>query len=96
MEKEREIVSGGHELILKDRKRITLSGVIKIDSFDEEEFLLETNMGYLVVKGMGLELLKLDLKEGIVGIKGVISNLAYLDDLKNKKKESSIFDKLFK
>ena len=96
MEKEIREISGGHELVLKERKRITLTGVIKIDSFDEEEFLLETNMGYLVIKGSGLEIVKLDTKDGIVAIKGTFISMAYLDDLKHNKKQSSLFDKLFK
>ncbi len=80
---------------LTERKHISVSGVLKIDSFDEEEFLLETNMGYLVVKGKELELIKLDNKEGIVSIKGQIDSMNYLDELKKQNKKSRLFEKLF-
>ena len=34
----------------------------KIDNFDEYEFLIETSMGYLLIKGSNLEIIKLDKK----------------------------------
>ena len=73
-----------------------ITGVIKIDSFDEEEFLIETTMGYLVIKGLGLEIVRLDTKDGIVSIKGTFISLSYIEDEKKANKENSIFNKLFK
>ena len=73
-----------------------ITGVLKIDSFDEEEFLIETTMGYLVIKGLGLEIVRLDTKDGIVSIKGTFISLSYIEDEKKANKENSIFNKLFK
>ena len=42
---------GNHELKMIDRGILTLTGINKIDSFDNEEFLLESNMGHLHIKG---------------------------------------------
>jgi len=67
----------------------------KVDSFDEEEFLVETVMGYLVLKGEGLDLIKLDTLQGTVSIKGLIKSFDYIDDVK-KDKEHSLFNRLFK
>ncbi len=36
----------------------------KIESFDSEEFLMETTLGYLVIKGNELEIIKLDTYQG--------------------------------
>jgi len=101
MDKLNESISYNHGISINERQSIYLTGVIKIDSFDEEEFLLETNMGYLVIKGEGLEIIKLDTKDGIVSIKGRIISLSYLEDLKKKGKgksagSDSLFEKLFK
>ena len=84
-----------HEVKMVDRGSITLSGINKIVSFDDEEFLMETTMGNLRLLGDGLELLKLDTNDGNVKIKGHINSLTYLDGTMTKNKES-VFNKLFK
>lgn len=86
---------GNHELKMIDRSIINLTGIQKITSFDNEEFLLESNMGLVHIKGNGLELIKLDTHDGNVKIKGNINSIVYLDNSK-KKKEESILVKLFK
>ena len=93
----REIdTSFNHGISLAERKNIVITGVKKIDSFDSEEFLLETSMGYLVIKGTDLELVKLDTMQGNVSIKGLVISYTYVDDHKTKDKENSIFNRLFK
>ena len=74
---------------------IYITGVNKIESFDEEEFLLDTNMGYLAIKGSSLEIVRLDTKDGVVSIKGNVDSFAYFENIK-KNSKSSIFEKLFK
>ena len=87
-------VSQNHGISINERKSIYITGVLKIDNFDEEEFLLETNMGYLVIKGTNLEIVRLDTKDGIVSIKGNFISMTYIDELKKANKESSVFNKL--
>lgn len=90
-----ELVTSNHEVKIMDRRQIYLSGVKKINSFDHEEFLLETTMGVLLLKGENLEILRLDTHDGNVRIKGKINSFSYLES-KEKMKEESIFAKLFK
>lgn len=85
-----------HSITLNERKNLIITGVKKIDSFNEEEFLVETNMGYIVIKGKTLELVKLDTYQGTVSIKGTINSLSYMENPNKKEKEESIFSKLFK
>ena len=92
----KENISGSHSISINERKYIYINGVIKIDSFDEEEFLLETNQGYLAIKGEGLELIRLDTKDGVVSIKGLIISMSYIEDLKKPVKQSGFFEKVFK
>ena len=97
MDKEKEIRDYNHVLNLIDRKNVSVSGVKKVDSFDAEEFLIESVMGYIVLKGEGLEMLKLDTREGVVTIKGYVNSINYVDDKTNKKdKDNSIISRLFK
>ena len=83
-----------HNVTINSRKNIIITGVKKIDSFDENEFLVDTNMGYMTIKGQGLEIIKLDTIEGKVSIKGIINNLEYKDS--DKSHNNSLFNKLFK
>lgn len=84
-----------HAVNIIERKSITLTGVKKIDSFNSNEFLLDSNMGYVTLKGTNLEIVKLDTFQGNVSIKGTINSLSYSDKY-NKNKEESVFNKLFK
>ncbi|MDE5539966.1 MAG: sporulation protein YabP [Bacilli bacterium] len=97
MDKVEELVSyGSHELKIMDRREIALTGIKKITSFDSEEFLLESNMGIILIKGSNLEIMKLDTHDGNVKIKGKINGFSYLENAKEKGREESIIAKLFK
>lgn len=97
MDKVKEIDSGfNHGLTIAERKNIIISGVKKIESFDSEEFLMETTLGFLVLKGAELEIIKLDTYQGNVSIKGRIDSLIYLEESNKKDKDNSLFSKLFK
>ena len=93
---DKDITNYNHVITMNERKNINISGVKKIDSFDNEEFLLETTMGYIVIKGEGLEIIKLDTYQENVSIKGKVNSLIYMENLNKKEKEEGIFSKLFK
>ena len=89
-------ISYNHSISINERNSIHITGVLKVDSFDDEEFLLETNMGFLAIKGENLELIRLDTKDCVASIKGLIISMSYIDDLKKSSKQSSSFEKVFK
>ena len=93
---ESNISSYNHTVTMIERKSFVTSGVKKIENFDDTQFLLDTVMGFMLVKGEGLELIKLDTLQGTVTIKGLISSLNYLEENGKRDKESSIFNRLFK
>ena len=84
-----------HNVIIKDRKVMELTGVKQIDSFDSSEFLLETVQGWMVIQGKDLTLGKLDTERGDVVIRGVIEALSYVSSKKGNGKES-VISKIFK
>ena len=97
MDKREEIITNyNHGISIIERKNLIITGVKKIENFDDEEFLMETIMGFVVVKGEGLELIKLDTLQGNVSIKGLIKGLNYVEDIKPKEKQEGIFNRLFK
>lgn len=96
MEKQDTINTYSHGISLVERKNLMITGVKKVENFDTEQFLIETSMGFILVKGQELELIKLDTVQGNVSIRGVINGINYLEDNAKKSKESSLFNKLFK
>ncbi len=96
MEKDKELNSFNHSISIVERKNILITGVKKVESFDNEEFLLETVMGFLALKGEDLELVKLDTLQGTVTIKGFIKSFDYIEENNKKEKDSSIISRLFK
>ena len=61
-----------HHVYLKDRKTLELTGIKKIESFDSLEFLIETSLGYLNIKGSDLALVRFDQEKKEVSIKGLL------------------------
>lgn len=93
---DKELITSSHSISINERKTINITGVKKIDSFDNEEFLMDTIMGYIVIKGEDLEIVKLDTFQGNVSIKGKINSFNYMDSSNKKNKEDGVFSKLFK
>ncbi|ENH97630.1 hypothetical protein J416_04511 [Gracilibacillus halophilus YIM-C55.5] len=84
-----------HHVKMTNRRLLEIDGVKEVDSFDSEEFLLQTVMGYLVIRGDNLQMKNLDVEAGQVAIKGKVYELSYLDD-QHGEKAKGLFSKLFK
>ncbi|MBC2580881.1 sporulation protein YabP [Clostridium sp. DJ247] len=82
-------------LNVENRKRLVLNGVIEVISFNEEQIVLNTNLGKLNIKGQGLKMNKLDVQNGDVIIVGTINSCIYTNSEIKKQKES-IISRLFK
>ena len=83
-----------HKVSLTNKKDLLIEGVKTIDSFDSNEFLIETIMGYMHIEGKGLMLGKMDNDNEELTIKGEINKLEYVNS--NKDKEKSFLKKIFK
>lgn len=84
-----------HNLILEDRKRLSISGVNDIDSFDEERVLLHTQGGLLEIRGEGLHIDLLDVDSGEVTMNGTVHALLYQAD-ETRKTAHSFWTRLFR
>lgn len=93
---DKDLMTSNHSISITERKNISITGVKKIDSFDSQEFLMDTVMGYIIIKGEELEIVKLDTFQGNVSIKGKINSLTYTESNNKKQKEENLFSKLFK
>lgn len=73
-----------HNIVMENRKRLSVSGVSDVESFNEEEILLLTDLGGLCIKGNNLRIGKLSIEIGEVSLEGDIDSIAYSDVRKNK------------
>ena len=97
MDRENSAVSNyNHSISLLERKTLVITGVKKVENFDNLHFLLETTMGFLIIKGDDLVLVKLDTLAGNVTIKGNINSIDYILESKKKEREESVLSRLFK
>lgn len=83
------------EVILKNRKEITISGVKKLEALNPVEFYLETVLGRMIVKGNNLEMQMLDIDRGNINITGMIDQIIYCNK-SSKEKEKGFIQKIFK
>ena len=82
-----------HNCILEDRKKLSVSGVNDVDSFDETVIIAKTGFGELTVSGEKLHITKLSLEVGELAIEGNINSLAYTDIAE---KSGGVFSKVFR
>jgi sporulation protein YabP len=66
-----------HNCILEDRKKLSVSGVNDVPSFDEESIVAVTDYGELTIRGEKLHITKLSLEVGELTIEGSINCLQY-------------------
>ena len=85
-----------HNVIMENRKKISVSGVDDVESFNEEEIVLHTeNMGVLVLKGSDLHINRLNVDSGDVNITGEIDSMEYVA-VSLKSKGPGLFSRMFK
>lgn len=82
-------------VIIKDKASVQLTGVLKLDSFTHVEFLVQTELGYLHIKGENLSLGHMDMEKGTLTILGQIDSVNYVGKVKEQSKESFL-KKIFK
>ena len=82
-------------LVLENRKKLSISGVLDVLSFDDQVVIIETELGLLNVKGENLHINKLSIDTSEIIIEGEIYNLFYSEKNVDKDKISFI-GKLFK
>lgn len=85
-----------HELHLISKKKLQVSGVQKIESLNSEEFIINTNMGTLIIIGDKLVMQQLDIDKGNIWIDGIIHSISYVQEHKQVKEKNSFLGKIFK
>ncbi len=93
MAEEKKNSFGPHNLILEDRRLLTVSGVLDVDSFDEETVVVFTDYGELTIRGSDLHINRLSVEVGDLTVEGKISALIYSQEASPK---GGFFSKVFR
>lgn len=91
---ERSVKAAPHNAFMENRRKLTLTGVKDIDSFNEQGVIVLTDSGVLIVKGSDMHVDKLNIESGDVCVEGTIDSLTYTD--LHDKRTGSIIKSLFK
>ena len=83
----------GQRIELTGRGALALTGVVDVESFDEQTVVLHTVRGTLIVRGRDLHMQMLSLEGGQISIDGVVDALAYEDD---GRESGGLFSRLFR
>ena len=83
-------------LILENRGKLSISGVIDVLSFDDQVVMVETELGLLTVKGENIRINKLSIDTSEVIVEGDISSMNYSDNKNIEKQKGSFISKIFK
>ena len=82
-------------LVLENREKLSISGVLDVLSFDDQVVMIETELGLLTVKGQNLRINKLSIDTSEVIVEGEMSYLAY-SDVTQSKSSGGLLSKIFK
>lgn len=81
-------------IILENRKKLTLTGIRDVLSFDDEIVVVESELGLLNIKGTDLRVNKISVETGDVIVDGTIRAIEYSD--KNIGPKQGLMSKIFK
>lgn len=69
-----------HRVVLQDRSFLSVTGVVEVERFDENEIIMTTSQGTLAVRGENLHIEKLSLDGGELNVEGHVDSFLYEDD----------------
>ena len=87
------VTGAPHTMVVEDRKRLSVSGVPDVESFDEETVALATELGELLIHGYDLHINRIDVESGDLSLEGEIISLTYTD---NQPQTGGFFGRLFR
>ncbi len=82
-----------HNITLKERKSLVISGVEHIYSFNDKKVEVKTAAGDMVIEGENLDMSKLSIDDNIISVDGTINSISYS---KPKQPQENFFKKVFK
>ncbi|MDO5549673.1 MAG: sporulation protein YabP [Lachnospiraceae bacterium] len=85
-----------HRVMMEDRGKMSITGIVDVVSFDENQVVLDTDKGLLTIKGKDLCVSRLTLDKGEVDVDGQADSLVYSSNEALRKTGESLLSRLFK
>lgn len=85
-----------HKVMLNNRERGSLTGILDVISFDENSIVLDTDMGLLTIKGKDLHVSRLTLEKGEIDIEGRTDSFVYSSNESYRRSGQSLLSRMFK
>lgn len=89
-------VNSFQNIILENREKLNITGILDVFSFDDQIIIVETELGLLTIKGIDLKINKLSIDTSDFIVDGKINSLTYSDSDTTIKKNKNILSKIFK
>ncbi len=80
MNDDKYIAKMPQSVILEDRKKMNITGVEDVLSFDDTTVVMKTVLGELTVKGSGLKIGRFNVETGELGLEGNVVALGYTSE----------------
>ena len=93
MEEKKNELKSAHSILIDEREKIKVSGVTDVDSFDENEIILYTSDGGVVLSGEDFKINRLNVESGDVEIEGFVNEIKYTNLTQTS---SGLWSKIFK
>ena len=77
-----------HDIILKSRKKLEMSGIKDVSSYDDKEIVVQTDGTGISIEGDGLKIERFDSENGELIVNGLINSIYYFVKESSKKKKS--------
>lgn len=94
MEEKKEIRP--HSCLMSNRSSVALTGVREVVSFDENQVIIDTDLGLLTIKGKDLHVSRLTVEKGELDVDGTVDMLAYSSNEAYRKERQSLFARIFR
>ena len=89
-----ENIERQQNLVVESRERLFISGVTDIESFDEEQVLVKTVLGDMLVYGKGFNVKRLDVESGDLELVGYVISITYRE--KQQRQKGGLLKRIFR
>ena len=93
---EEKISGRPHRLMMEDRGKMSMTGIVDVISFDEDQVVLDTDKGLLTIKGKDICVSRLTLDKGEVDVDGQADSLVYSSNVSLRRSGESLLSRLFR
>jgi len=90
--------SDGHRVVVNNRETVNISGVVHVESYDDQVIVLETELGTLNIQGEELNIKQLNLEQGSLTVEGLVTGLTYTGERGRggRGRGRGFFDRIFR